>query len=72
MKKVKEKIKWRILIPLASALGILFAVSILTAHILHTRRINNQARKRLFEVKKLFKMEQDEDTQLLKGFLSLL
>ena len=72
MKIVKEKIKWRILIPLASALGILFAVSILTAHILHTRRINNQTQKGLSEVKKLFKMELNEDTKLLKGFISLL
>jgi len=72
MKIVKEKIKWRILIPFASALGVLLAVSILTAHILHTRRINNQAQKRLSEVKKLFKMELDEDAQLLKGFISLL
>ena len=72
MKIVKEKIKWRILIPLASALGILFAVSILTAHILHTRRINNQTKKQLSEVNKLFEMEQDEDTLLLKGFISLL
>lgn len=72
MKIVKEKIKWRILIPLASALGVLLAVSMLTTHILHTRRINNQTQKRLSEVKKLFKMEQDEDAQLLKGFISLL
>jgi PAS domain S-box-containing protein len=72
MKKSKEKIKWRILIPLASALGVLLAVSILTAHILHTRRINNQTQNRLSQVKKLFKMEQDEDAQLLKGFISLL
>ncbi|MHC4532409.1 MAG: cache domain-containing protein [Planctomycetota bacterium] len=71
MKKVREKIKWRILIPMATALGILLAVSILTAHILHTRRINNQTQKRLAEVNKLFKMEQYEDAQLLKGFISL-
>jgi len=72
MKKVRKNIKWRILIPMASALGVLLAVSILTAHILHTRRINNQTQKRLVEVNKLFKMEQDEDAQLLKGFISLL
>ncbi len=68
MKIVTEKINWRILIPLASALGVFLAVSILTAHILHTRRINNQTQKRLSEVKKLFKMELYEDAQLLNGF----
>ena len=72
MKKVREKIKWRILIPLASALGVLLAVSILTAHILHTRRINNQTQKRLSQVKKLLKMELDEDAQLLNGLINLL
>ncbi|MDT8300721.1 MAG: cache domain-containing protein [Sedimentisphaerales bacterium] len=71
MKIVRNNIKWRILIPLASALGVLLAVSILTVHILHTRRINNQTQKRLNEVNKLFKMEQYEDTQLLKGLISL-
>ncbi|MHC4583445.1 MAG: cache domain-containing protein [Planctomycetota bacterium] len=72
MKIVKEKIKWRILIPLASALGILLAVSILTAHILHTRRINKQTQKRLSQVKKLLKMELDENAQLLNGLINLL
>ncbi|MCP4607440.1 MAG: PAS domain-containing protein [Planctomycetes bacterium] len=72
MKKVRKIIKWRILIPLASALGILLAVSILTAHILHTQRIKNHTQKHLAEVNKLLKMEQDEDAQLLKGFISLL
>jgi len=72
MKKARKKIKWRILIPLASALGILLAVSILTAHILHTQRIKNHTQKHLAEVNKLLKMEQDEDAQLLKGFISLL
>jgi PAS domain S-box-containing protein len=72
MKKVRKIIKWRILIPLASALGVLLAVSIFTAHILHARRINHQTKKRLDEVKKMFKMEQNEDAQLLKGFINLL
>ena len=72
MKKVREKIKWRILIPLASALGVLLAVSILTAHMLHTRRIHNQTQQRLFQVKKLLKIELDEDTQLLNGLINLL
>ena len=69
MKIVTEKINWRILIPLASALGVLLAVPILTAHMLHTRLINNQTQKRLSEVKKLFKMKQDEDAQFLNGFI---
>jgi len=72
MKEVRKIIKWRILIPLASALGILLAVSIFTANILHIRRINHQTQKRLAEVNKLFKIEQNEDARLLEGFISLL
>lgn len=72
MKKAKEKIKLRILVPLASALGILLAVSIFTAHILHTRRINNETQKHFFEVKKLFKMELYDNAVLLDGLIDLL
>jgi signal transduction histidine kinase/DNA-binding NarL/FixJ family response regulator/HPt (histidine-containing phosphotransfer) domain-containing protein len=69
MKKDRQNIKMFIIVPLATVLIILLAVSVFFTHRLHTNQINNEAQGHLSHVKKLLKMELAEDTQLLSGLI---
>jgi len=72
MKKDKQNIKMFVLLPLGSALIILMAISVFFTYALHTRHIHNETQGHLSKVKKLFKMELDEDAQLLSGIIAFL